>query len=119
MLELMRSSITDIYQVDKVVIDEAGFAQFANTLCPGSYQHQTRVRQDHGVRRSRILTRLKVDFLQLDTFKVKPLGVYGSSEKLVELLATIGCIDRTAYVSVRVYASFLNLMGLQVSLGFR
>jgi hypothetical protein len=75
MLELMRSSITDIYQVDKVVIDEAGFAQFANTLCPGSYQHQTKVRQDHGVYRICILTKPKVDFLQLDTLNIKPLGL--------------------------------------------
>ena len=45
-LELMRGLIPYFYQVDKVVIDEAGFAQFANTVCPGSYQHQTKVRQD-------------------------------------------------------------------------
>ena len=59
----MRGSIADIYQVDKVVIDEAGFAQFANTLCPGSYQHQTKVRQDHGVRHPCIIDATEGRFL--------------------------------------------------------
>jgi len=45
-LEPMRSSISYVYQVEKVVIDEAGFSQFANIVRPGSYQHQTKVLQD-------------------------------------------------------------------------
>lgn len=55
-------------------------------------------------RRICILTRFnKVDFQQLDTLSIKPVGIYGSLGKLVELLATLGCIDNTMYVSKITY----------------
>ena len=62
-------------------------------------------------RRICILTRFnKVDFQQLDTLRIKPVGIYGSLGKLVELLATIGCIDSTMYVSKITYMFCQNLM---------
>ena len=63
------------------------------------------------VRHICVLTRFnKVDFQQLDTLNIKPIGIYGSLGKLVELLATIGCIDNTMYVSRITYLYCQRLM---------
>jgi len=108
--EIMRSPISYFYQVDKVVIDETGFAQFANMVCPGSYQHQTKVLRDRSGPPYCVLTQFnKVDFQQLDTLSIRPVGIYGSLEKLVELLTTTGCIDNTMYVSGITYAYYQSL----------
>ena len=52
----------------------------------------------------------KVDFQQLDALNIRPVGIYGSLGKLIELLATTGCTDSTTYVSRITYTYCQSLM---------
>ncbi|PVF98362.1 hypothetical protein CPB86DRAFT_825740 [Serendipita vermifera] len=63
--------------VDKVIIDRASVAAFANRLHPGSY------RSDY-----------LVDFRALDKHTIKPLGVYGSASSIVKFLSDLGRINK-------------------------
>ena len=45
-------------------------------VCPGAYSSLT-----------------KVDFKALDLFQIKPIGIYGSRERIVDLLLSIDVVD--------------------------
>ena len=62
--------------VDKVVIAQESLQRFVNAMSPGAYASLT-----------------KVDFKTLDRLMIKPLGVYGSKDEIVQLLTSIGAID--------------------------
>jgi hypothetical protein len=62
--------------VDKVVIAQESLQRFVNAMSPGAYASVT-----------------KVDFKTLDRLMIKPLGIYGSKDKIVQLLMDIGALD--------------------------
>ena len=62
--------------VDKVIISQESLQSFINDVSPGAYTSIT-----------------KVDFKALDQFMIKPLGVYGSKDKIVRLLRSIDVVD--------------------------
>ncbi len=72
------------YTVDKIIIAQESFGKFANDICPGSYQSMTHVK-----------------FTSLDTFSVKPIGLYGSKSELVRFLKDLGVVEDNMYVLVR------------------
>ncbi|KIJ14073.1 hypothetical protein PAXINDRAFT_100399 [Paxillus involutus ATCC 200175] len=62
--------------VEKVIIDQNSLRDFVNAVCPGAYVSLT-----------------KVNFKSLDQYIVKPIGIYGSKEKIVKFLYSIDRID--------------------------
>ena len=62
--------------VDKVVIAQESLQRFVNAMSPGAYASIT-----------------KVDFKTLDRLMIKPLGMYGSKDVIVQLLMDIGALD--------------------------
>lgn len=62
--------------VDKVVIAQESLQRFVNAMSPGAYASVT-----------------KVDFKTLDRLMIKPLGMYGSKDEIVQLLMDIGALD--------------------------
>jgi hypothetical protein len=62
--------------VEKVIIDQESLKRFINKVSPGAYVSLT-----------------KIDFRALDIASVKPVGVYGSKERIVYLLLEIGAIE--------------------------
>ena len=67
--------------VDKIVIAQPSLQAFINTLSPGAYSSIT-----------------KVNFKKLDSYLLKPLGVYGSKEEIVRFLREIHAVDDYTYV---------------------
>lgn len=61
--------------MDKVLIAEESFGEFMNFIMPGSYKSITRV-----------------DFHALDKASISPLGLYGSSNEILEYLKRVGAI---------------------------
>jgi hypothetical protein len=62
--------------VEKIIIDQESLRRFVNVISPGAYISLT-----------------KIDFRTLDNAGVKPVGVYGSKERIVDLLLEIGAIE--------------------------
>jgi hypothetical protein len=71
-----RIIVTDLAEVDKVIIAQNSIQRFINSVSPGAFASIT-----------------KVDFKTLDRFMIKPFGVYGSKDEIVRLLQGIGAID--------------------------
>ena len=67
--------------MEKVVIDQESLKRFINRVSPGAYVSLT-----------------KIDFQALDTTSVKPTGVYGSKERIVDLFLEIGVIGPHLFV---------------------
>ena len=64
--------------MEKIVIDQSSIANFMNDVCPGSYASLS-----------------KIDFKSLDNLQMKVKGIYGSKEKIVQLLERVSAIDDT------------------------
>jgi hypothetical protein len=62
--------------VEKVIIDQESLKRFINKTSPGAYVSST-----------------KIDFRALDSANAEPIGVYGSKEKIVDLLLEVGAIE--------------------------
>ena len=62
--------------MEKVIVDQGSLKHFINTVSPGAYISLTRI-----------------DFWALDNVNVKPVGVYGSKERIVDLLLEVGVIE--------------------------
>jgi len=62
--------------VEKVIINQESLKHFINMVSPGAYVSLTRI-----------------DFLALDKANIKPVGVYGSKERIVDLLLEVGVIE--------------------------
>ena len=62
--------------MEKVIIDQGSLKRFINTISPGAYISLT-----------------KIDFRVLDSLSIKPVGIYGSRERIVDLLLEVGTIE--------------------------
>ena len=62
--------------MEKVIIDQGSLKHFINNISPGAYVSLT-----------------KIDFRALDGANAEPIGVYGSKEKIVDLLLEVGAIE--------------------------
>ncbi|KAJ7587977.1 hypothetical protein C8J56DRAFT_860684 [Mycena floridula] len=69
--------------VEKIIIDQFSFQRLLDDLCPGAYVSLTRV-----------------NFKVLDQLTVKPVGIYGSRESIVELLLNLDIVDNATSVSL-------------------
>jgi len=67
--------------VEKVIINQESLKCFVNKVSPGAYVSLT-----------------KIDFRALDNADVKPVGVYGSKERIVDLLLEVGAIEPHLFV---------------------
>ena len=67
--------------MEKVIIDQESLKCFINKVSPGAYTSLTRI-----------------DFGALDNASIKPVGVYGSKERIVDLLLEIGVIEPPLFV---------------------
>ena len=67
--------------MDKIIISEAPFRAFINSICPGAYSSVTRV-----------------NFKALDELGIKPVGIYGSKQEIVRFLLHLRVIDETMFV---------------------
>jgi len=67
--------------VEKVIINQESLKCFVNKVSPGAYVSLT-----------------KIDFRALDNANVKPVGVYGSKERIVDLLLEVGAIEPHLFV---------------------
>ena len=66
--------------VDKIVISQESLQMFINALSPGAYSSIT-----------------KVNFKMLDSFLLKPIGIYGSKEEIVKFLCEVRAVDDQTY----------------------
>ena len=62
--------------MEKVIIDQESLKHFINEVSPGAYVSLTRI-----------------DFWALDNASIKPVGIYGSKERIVDLLLEVGVIE--------------------------
>jgi len=76
--------------VDKIVISETPFQAFINAICPGAYSSVTRV-----------------NFNALDELGIKPIGIYGSKQQIVNLLSHLRVVDETMLVPLSFSPSLL------------
>jgi hypothetical protein len=76
-----RILIIDLVSVDKIIISQNSLKAFINNVCPGAYISMT-----------------KVNFKALDNNVIKPVGVYGSKEEIVQFLLQLAAVDETMYV---------------------
>ena len=67
--------------MEKVIIDQGSLKCFINKVSPGAYVSLT-----------------KIDFRALDNANVKPIGVYGGKERIVDLLLEVGAIEPHLFV---------------------
>ena len=67
--------------MEKVIIDQESLKRFINKVSPGAYVSLTRI-----------------DFRALDNASVKPVGVYGSKERIVDLFLEVGAIEPDLFV---------------------
>ena len=67
--------------MEKVIIDQESLKRFINEVSPGAYASLT-----------------KIDFRALDNASVKPVGVYGSRERIVDLLLEVGSVEPHLFV---------------------
>ena len=73
--------IAGLALVDKIIISQNSLEAFINSVCPGAYASMT-----------------KVDFKALDSYVIKPVGVYGSKKEIVQILLELAAIDETTCV---------------------
>ncbi|KAF8548768.1 hypothetical protein OG21DRAFT_684156 [Imleria badia] len=64
--------------VDKIIISQNSLKAFIKSVCPSAYVSMT-----------------KVNFMALDNYVIKPVGVYGSKEEIVRFLLELAAIDET------------------------
>ena len=62
--------------MEKVIIDQESLKRFINRISPGAYVSLT-----------------KIDFRALDSANAEPIGVYGSKERIVDLLLEVEAIE--------------------------
>ena len=67
--------------MEKVIIDQESLNRFIDKVYPGAYISLTRI-----------------DFRALDNANIKPIGVYGSRERIVDLLLEVGAIEPRLFV---------------------
>ena len=67
--------------MEKVIIDQGSLKHFINNISPGAYVSLT-----------------KIDFRALDSTNAQPIGVYGSKERIVDLLLKVGAIESHLFV---------------------
>ena len=67
--------------MEKVIIDQESLKRFVNEVSPGAYVSLTRI-----------------DFRALDNASIKPVGVYGSRERIVDLFLEVGSIEPHMFV---------------------
>ena len=67
--------------MEKVIIDQGSLERFINKISPGAYISLT-----------------KIDFRALDNASVKPIGIYGNKERIVDLLSEVGAIEPHLFV---------------------
>ena len=67
--------------MEKVIINQESLKRFVNKVSPGAYVSLTRI-----------------DFQVLDNSSIKPVGVYGSKERIVDLLLEVGVIEPRTFV---------------------
>ena len=67
--------------MEKVIIDQESLKRFVNKISPGAYASLTRI-----------------DFRALDNANIKPVGVYGSKGRIVDLLSEVGAIEPHLFV---------------------
>ena len=67
--------------MEKVIIDQESLKCFVNEVSPGAYVSLTRI-----------------DFRALDNASIKPVGVYGSRERIVDLFLEVGSIEPHMFV---------------------
>ena len=67
--------------VEKVIIDQESLKRFINEVSPGAYVSLT-----------------KINFRTLDNTSIKPVGIYGSKAKIVDLLLEIEAIESSLSV---------------------
>ncbi|KAJ7583113.1 hypothetical protein C8J56DRAFT_202132 [Mycena floridula] len=70
--------------VEKIIIDQASFQRLLDDLCPGAYASLT-----------------KVNFKALDNLSVKPVGIYGSRECIVDLLISLSALDEATALALK------------------
>ena len=80
--------------MEKVIIDQGSLKRFVNDVSPGAYVSLT-----------------KIDFRALDDASIKPVGVYGSKERIVDLFLEIGVIEPHLFV----FLTVLNVVLLRHS----
>ena len=67
--------------MEKVIIDQESLKRFINEVSPGAYASLTRI-----------------DFRALDNATIKPVGVYGSRERIVDLFLEVGSVEPHLFV---------------------
>ena len=67
--------------MEKVIIDQESLKRFINEVSPGAYVSLT-----------------KIDFRALDNASIKPVGVYGSRERIADLFLEVGSIEPHMFV---------------------
>ena len=67
--------------MEKVIIDQGSLERFINKTSPGAYVSLT-----------------NIDFQALDNASVKPIGIYGSKERIADLLLEVGAIESHLFV---------------------
>ena len=67
--------------MEKITIDDESLKRFINKISPGACISLTRI-----------------DFRSLDNTRVKPVGVYGSRERIVDLFLEVGSIEPHLFV---------------------
>ena len=67
--------------MEKVIIDQESLKRFVNEVSPGAYVSLTRI-----------------DFRALDSASIKPVGVYGSRGRIVDLFLEVGSIEPHLFV---------------------
>ena len=72
--------------VDKVIIDQNSVAQFISYISPGAYKNLT-----------------DINFRNMDSVIVKPVGVYGSKGEIIRLMKELNVIDHSTYVFISYY----------------
>ena len=69
--------------MEKIIINQESLKRFIDKVSPGAYVSLTRI-----------------DFRALDNASIKPVGVYGSKERIVDLLLEVGVIEPHLFVIV-------------------
>ena len=67
--------------MEKIIINQESLKRFIDKVSPGAYVSLTRI-----------------DFRALDNASIKPVGVYGSKERIVDLLLEVGVIEPHLFV---------------------
>lgn len=85
--------------MDKIIIAQDSLKRFINAICPGAHANVT-----------------KVDFKALNSFMIKPLGVYGSKVEIVRLLRSFDAVNEHMCVIFVYYFVVLDDQALSAHL---